>query len=172
MQKTSKYVILSSLALIILLCMSSASAVDIMDNDISSASDSDDLISSDLNDGAIGDDLVLCSDSSSNDDLIACEIESDESSLKEPNKVCSNDLRGSNNLEDSVFPVDSNNFNSYFTDGVLKDGFNDSILVFNGEFADKGIIDIKSPNVTVIGNNSLLRNTVFCIESNNVMLTG
>ena len=172
MQKTSKYVILSSLALVILLCMSSASAVDIMDNDISSASDSDDLISSDLNDGAIGDDLVLCSDSSSNDDLIACEIESDESSLKEPNKVCSNDLRGSNNLEDSVFPVDSNNFNSYFTDGVLKDGFNDSILVFNGEFADKGIIDIKSPNVTVIGNNSLLRNTVFCIESNNVMLTG
>lgn len=172
MQKTSKYVILSSLALIILLCMSSASAVDIMDNDISSASDSDDLISSDLNDGAIGDDLVLCSDSSSNDDLIACEIESDESSLKEPNKVCSNDLRGSNNLEDSVFPVDSNNFNSYFTDGVLKDGFNDSILVFNGEFADKGIIDIKSPNVTVIGNNSLLRNTVFCIESDNVMLTG
>ena len=74
MQKTSKYVILSSLALIILLCMSSASAVDIMDNDISSASDSDDLISSDLNDGAIGDDLVLCSDSSSKCDDAEVEI--------------------------------------------------------------------------------------------------
>ena len=170
MQKTSKYVILSSLALIILLCMSSASAVDIMDNDVSSASDVDGLISYDLDDGAIGDDSVLCSDSSSNDDLIACEIESDENSLKEPRDKKS--LGDSGGLKDNSYAVDSDNFNSYFADGVLKDGFDDSILVFNGEFADKGIIDIRSNNVTVIGNNSFLKNTVFCLESSNVMLTG
>ena len=57
-------------------------------------------------------------------------------------------------------------------DGFLKDDYADSILVFNGEFNDKGILDIKSSNVTIIGNNSLLKDTVFCLESNNIMLAG
>ena len=159
MQKTSKYVILSSLALIILLCMSSASAVDIMDNDISSASDSDDLISSDLSDGAIGDDSVLCFDSSSNG-------ADSKSSLKGNGKSSLKDSL------DSVYYVDSDNLDSFFADGFLKDDYADSILVFNGEFNDKGILDIKSSNVTIIGNNSLLKDTVFCLESNNIMLAG
>ena len=61
---------------------------------------------------------------------------------------------------------------SFFADGFLKDDYADSILVFNGEFKDKGILNIRSSNVTIIGNNSLLTNTAFCIESSNVMLTG
>jgi len=139
--------------------MSSASAVDIMDNDISSASDSDDLISSDLSDGAIGDDSVLCFDSSSNG-------ADSKSSLKGNGKSSLKDSL------DSVYYVDSDNLDSFFADGFLKDDYADSILVFNGEFNDKGILDIKSSNVTIIGNNSLLKDTVFCLESNNIMLAG
>ena len=73
---------------------------------------------------------------------------------------------------DSVYNVDSDNLDSFFADGFLKDDYADSILVFNGEFNDKGILDIKSSNVTIIGNNSLLKDTVFCLESNNIMLAG
>ncbi len=73
---------------------------------------------------------------------------------------------------DSVYYVDSDNLDSFFADGFLKDDYADSILVFNGEFNDKGILDIKSSNVTIIGNNSLLKDTVFCLESNNIMLAG
>ncbi len=171
MQKTSKYVILSSLALIILLCMSSASAVDIMDNDISSASDSDDLISSDLNDGAIGDDLVLCSDSSLND----ADSRSNSSLKSSGIGDESSNINGKSALGDSldnVHYVDNDNLDSFFDGGFLKEEYADSILVFNGEFIDRGILDIKSSNVTIIGNNSLLVNTAFCLESNNIMLTG
>ena len=170
MQKTSKNILLSSLVLmVLLLSLSSVSAEDIGDNDILSSSDVNGFILSE--EGAFEDNCVLCSDSSSNDNLAAEEMESDENPLKE-HEVGANDLKGSASLNDNVYSIDSDNFSSYFVDGVLKDDYEGSVLVFNGEFADMGIIGIKSPNVTVIGNNSLLRNTVFCLESSNVMLTG
>ena len=170
MQKTSKNILLSSLVLmVLLLSLSSVSAEDIGDNDILSSSDVNGFILSE--EGAFEDNCVLCSDSSSNDNLAAKEMESDENPLKE-HEVGANDLKGSASLNDNVYSIDSDNFSSYFVDGVLKDDYESSVLVFNGEFADMGIIGIKSPNVTVIGNNSLLRNTVFCLESSNIMLTG
>lgn len=170
MQKTSKNILLSSLVLmVLLLSLSFVSAEDIGDNDILSSSDVNGFILSE--EGAFEDNCVLCSDSSSNDNLAAKEMESDENPLKE-HEVGANDLKGSASLNDNVYSIDSDNFSSYFVDGVLKDDYEGSVLVFNGEFADMGIIGIKSPNVTVIGNNSLLRNTVFCLESSNIMLTG
>lgn len=194
MQKINKYILLSSLVLTILLfSFSSVSAVDISDDNISSSFGGDVSVdrftsSSDLSEDTAEDNCVLCSDYSSSK-YDNCAVEDDvesKDSLKESDlKTVSKDslkgsgndlsagctgLKGSNN--DSVYYVDSNNFTSYFIDGVLKEEFEGSILVFNGEFIDKGIIDIKSPNVKLIGNNSLLTNTVFCLESNNIMLTG
>ena len=112
-------------------------------------------------DGSVEDngDMVLCSDSSSDG-------ADSKSSLKGNGKSSLKDSL------DSVYYVDSDNLDSFFADGFLKDDYADSILVFNGEFNDKGILDIKSSNVTIIGNNSLLKDTVFCLESNNIMLAG
>ena len=177
MQKSNEFIILS-LTVLLLVSLSSVSAVDIGDNDVSAALDDDvmDVDSfalTDMSATEVEDDCVLCSDSSP--DIIKEEIVLEDSSkganANHKNSLKSPDDSG-NSLADSVYYVNSDNFTYYFADGVLKDDYEGSILVFNGEFTDKGIIDIKSPNVTVIGNNSLLRNTVFCLESSNVMLTG
>ncbi|HII08837.1 MAG TPA: hypothetical protein HA355_04525 [Methanosphaera sp.] len=186
MQKINKCLLLSSLSLIILLLLSSSvSAEDMSDYNVSSVDDSIGYpVLSQLGDGAVEDGCVLCSDSSN---LLSEEIGPSENSLKETTEKCENSLNeptekskesihDSDVLKDSndsnVYIVDSDNFTSYFVDGQLNEGFNDSIIILNGEFADMEIIDIKSSNVTIIGNNSLLINTVFCLESNNVMLTG
>ena len=177
MQKSNEFIILS-LTVLLLVSSSSVSAVDIGDNDVSAALDDDvmDVDSfavTDMSVAEVEDDCVLCSDSSP--DIIKEEIVSEDSSkganAKSKNSLKSSDDSG-NSLAESVYYVGSDNFTYYFADGVLKEDYEGSVLVFNGEFTDKGIIDIKSPNVTVIGNNSLLRNMVFCLESSNVMLTG
>ena len=177
MQRSNEFIILS-LTVLLLVSLSSVSAVDIGDNDVSAALDDDvmDVDSfalTDMSATEVEDDCVLCSDSFP--DIIKEEIVLEDSS-KGANANPKNSLKSSddsgNSLAESVYYVGSDNFTYYFADGVLKENYEGSVLVFNGEFADKGIIDIKSPNVTVIGNNSLLRNTVFCLESSNVMLTG
>ena len=181
MQKANKMVLLFSIFLILLISMSSVSAENADDYlssttneeiiDTSSSLDNpslDYLADEDpvlgLDDKSVEDneEMVLCSDSSSND--ADSKI---KSSLKSHNNASS--LKDS---LDSVYYLDSGNLDSFFADGFLKDDYADSVLVFNGEFKDKGILDIRSSNVTVIGNNSLLTNTAFCIESSNVMLTG
>ena len=181
MQKANKMVLLFSIFLILLISMSSVSAENADDYlssttneeiiDTSSSLDNpslDYLADEDpvlgLDDKSVEDneDMVFCSDSSSND-----ADSKSKSSLKSHSNASS--LKDS---LDSVYYLDSGNLDSFFADGFLKDEYADSILVFNGEFRDKGILDIRSSNVTIIGNNSLLTNTAFCIESSNVMLTG
>ncbi|MDD6049496.1 MAG: hypothetical protein PUB95_08555 [Methanobrevibacter ruminantium] len=180
MQKANKMVLLFSIFLILLVSISSVSA-DNADDYISSTIDEEiidtgssldnpslDYLADDnpvlgLGDESVEDNekMVLCSDSSSNG-------ADSKSSLKSTGN-------GKSSLKDSldsVYYVNSDNLDSFFADGFLKDDYADSILVFNGEFNDKGILDIKSSNVTIIGNNSLLKDTVFCLESNNIMLAG
>ena len=178
MQKFDKIFLLSLMALTLVL-LSAVSAADISDRNMSAAFNDDDSSLSDVKVSDIEDYCILCSDPSSECDDAEVEIEPKESeaNAKSPLRssdddpvISAGDSDGS--LNESVHYVSSDNFTSYFVDGMLKDDFEGSILVFNGEFANKGIIDIKSPNVAVIGNNSLLRNTVFCLESSNVMLIG
>lgn len=181
MQKANKMVLLFSIFLILLVSISSVSA-DNADDYISSTTNEEiidtgssldnpslDYLADDnpvlgLGDESVEDNekMVFCSDSSSND-----ADSKSKSSLKSHNNASS--LKDS---LDSVYYVDSGNLDSFFADGFLKDDYADSILVFNEEFKDKGILNIQSSNVTIIGNNSLLTNTAFCIESSNVMLTG
>lgn len=169
MQKVKRIALLFSIFLILLISIAAVSAVK-----------ADDTLSSGVNEEIVetgigldecslnypldesvedNEDMVLCSDSSSNG-------ADSKSSLKGNGKSSLKDSL------DSVYNVDSDNLDSFFADGFLKDDYADSILVFNGEFNDKGILDIKSSNVTIIGNNSLLKDTVFCLESNNIMLAG
>ena len=187
MQKVKRIALLFSIFLILLISIAAVSAVK-----------ADDTLSSGVNEeivetgigldecslnvpanGSVEDngDRVLCSDSSSDGaDSWATWNWPVETSRNADSK---SSLKGTGNGKsslkdslDSVYYVDSANLDSFFADGFLKDDYADSILVFNGEFNDKGILDIKSSNVTIIGNNSLLKGTAFCLESNNIMLAG
>ena len=171
MQKVKRIALLFSIFFILLISIASVSAANADDN-LSSIGNEEivetgiSLDECSLNvpaDGSVEDneDMVLCSDSSSNG-------ADSKSSLK---GTCNGKSSLKDSL-DSVYYVDSDNLDSFFADGFLKDDYADSILVFNGEFNDKGILDIKSSNVTIIGNNSLLKDTVFCLESSNIMLAG
>ena len=169
MQKVKRIALLFSIFLILLISIAAVSAANADDN-LSSIGNEEivetgiGLDECSLNyplDESVEDngDIVLCSDSSSDG-------ADSKSSLKGNGKSSLKDSL------DSVYYVDSDNLDSFFADGFLKDDYADSILVFNGEFNDKGILDIKSSNVTIIGNNSLLKDTAFCLESNNIMLAG
>ena len=171
MQKVKRIALLFSIFLILLISIAAVSAANADDNLSSTVNEEivetgiglDDYSLDYPADGSVEDngDMVLCSDSSSND-----EDSKSKSSLRSTGKSSLKDS------SDSVYYVDNDNWDSFFADGFLKDDYADSILVFNGEFNDKGILDIKSSNVTIIGNNSLLKNTAFCLESNNIMLAG
>ena len=171
MQKVKRIALLFSIFLILLISIAAVSAANADDN-LSSIGNEEivetgiGLDECSLNvpaDGSVEDneDRVLCSDSSS-----------DGADSKSSLKGTGNGKSSLKDSLDSVYYVDSDNLDSFFADGFLKDDYADSILVFNGEFNDKGILDIKSSNVTIIGNNSLLKDTAFCLESNNIMLAG
>ena len=169
MQKVKRIALLFSIFLILLISIAAVSAANADDN--LSSGVNEEIVETGIGldecslnvpaDGSVEDneDRVLCSDSSS-------DCADSKSSFKGNGKSSLKDSL------DSVYYVDSDNLDSFFADGFLKDDYADSILVFNGEFNDKGILDIKSSNVTIIGNNSLLKNTAFCLESNNIMLAG
>ena len=169
MQKVKRIALLFSIFLILLISIAAVSAANA--DDTLSSGVNEEIVETGIGldecslnvpaDGSVEDneDRVLCSDSSSDG-------ADSKSSLKGNGKSSLKDSL------DSVYYVDSDNLDSFFADGFLKDDYADSILVFNGEFNDKGILDIKSSNVTIIGNNSLLKDTVFCLESNNIMLAG
>ncbi len=171
MQKVKRIALLFSIFLILLISIAAVSAVKA--DDTLSSGVNEEIVETGIGldecslnyplDESVEDngDMVLCSDSSSND-----EDSKSKSSLRSTGKSSLKDS------SDSVYYVDNDNLDSFFADGFLKDDYVDSILVFNGEFNDKGILDIKSSNVTIIGNNSLLKNTAFCLESSNIMLAG
>ena len=181
MQKVKRIALLFSIFLILLISIASVYAEDADDN--LSSTVNEEIAETDISldecslnypvDESVEDDedMVLCSNSSSNDadsksrfSLKSSGIENDSSDLKGKSTL--------RDLLDNVYHVDADNLDSFFMDGFLKEEYANSILVFNGDFSNNGILDIKSSNVTIIGNNSLLTNTAFCIESNNVMLTG
>ena len=181
MQKVKRIALLFSIFLILLISIASVYAEDADDN--LSSTVNEEIAETDISldecslnypvDESVEDDedMVLCSNSSSNDadsksrfSLKSSGIENDSSDLKGKSTL--------RDLLDNVYHVDADNLDSFFMDGFLKEEYANSILVFNGDFSKNGKLDIKSSNVTIIGNNSLLTNTAFCIESNNVMLTG
>ena len=149
MQKVKRIALLFSIFLILLISIAAVSAANADDNLSSGVNEEivetgiglDDYSLDYPADGSVEDngDMVLCSDSSSND-----EDSKSKSSLRSTGKSSLKDS------SDSVYYVDNDNWDSFFADGFLKDDYADSILVFNGEFNDKGILDIKSSNVTCL----------------------
>ncbi len=188
MQKADKPVlILFSMVLILSLGVSSVSAVDMDHNNIPAACSDDvnsfclDYLIEEPDDNS----YILCSDSSFEDGARMEEKSNEDFSKDDFNNLrgagLKRDSKSSSTIslsptigyaENSIHYIDEDNLTLYFVDGVLSEEFNNSILIFSGEFPDKGILDIKSSNLTVIGNNSLFNNTVFGLKSDNIMISG
>ncbi len=171
MQKINKIIILFSITLIFLISLSAVSAEDNSNSNITiNDAESIDYTTTNSNIKDIEDNNdkhILCSNSSSKNKYLNTENKNRLKVSKETANV-----KNSSTSENQIYYVDCDNFTDYFNNGVLKDDFKDSVLVMNGEFTDKGIITIKSSDVKVIGNNSLFNNTVFCLESDNILLSG
>ena len=79
----------------------------------------------------------------------------------------------SNNEEilNESFIINQNNLSSYFDEeGVLKTEYGGSILVFEGDFEEKGILTIDKNKTRITGINSTFYNTVFSLEGSEIIL--
>ena len=73
-------------------------------------------------------------------------------------------------VNDTIY-VNSDNFDDYFTDGILSSRFNDKTLIFNQNFENLGKLVIQAKNVTIKGIGYTLKNTVFQIDAGDVTLS-
>ncbi len=70
------------------------------------------------------------------------------------------------------YTITNDNFNTYFDEnGVLKSEYGGGIILFTGNFTDKGVITISSPGTRITGLNALFNNTVFSLNAPNIILT-
>ena len=70
-----------------------------------------------------------------------------------------------------TYYVSCDNYTHYFDDsGVLKDEFGGSILVFEGNFEDKGVFVIDKNDTRLVANGSRFVNTVFSLTASGVVL--
>lgn len=66
--------------------------------------------------------------------------------------------------------LDSQNFDDYFKDGVLKSMYSNTTFVFSQDFEDLGKLKINAENVTIRGIGFTLKNTVFELNADNITL--
>ena len=74
-------------------------------------------------------------------------------------------------IVNETFYVHQSDLDDYFVDGALDEKYSNKILVFTGNFENTGKLTIDVDNVTIIGANSYLKNTVFDIGGNGVTLS-
>ena len=152
MHKINKCVLLFSIALILLLSLSSVSAEDGSNACLSDSIDEDSVSVLEMSDGVdSSDDDSLCSGSSSF---------KDDNVLKDSN---------SESLE-NVYHVDNGNFNDFFADKVLKSEFANSTIVFNGSFDNYGVLGFYSNDTVVTSVDSSFYNTVFDLGASGITL--
>lgn len=69
------------------------------------------------------------------------------------------------------YTVNSSNFHDYFDDNnKLKSDYGGKVIVFQGEFKDLNTLRIDSDNTVIVGNNSLLKNTVLGLYGKNIYI--
>ncbi len=73
-------------------------------------------------------------------------------------------------INDTIY-VTSDNFDDYFTNGVLTSKFDGKTLIFNQNFENLGQLVIDAKNVTIKGTGYTLKNTVFQIDARDVTLS-
>lgn len=94
-------------------------------------------------------------------------IEGNHNSKLPKNVLKDNDGSDSN----STYHISPNNYIFYFnSNGVLRDEFGGSILIFEGIFENKGVITIDKNNTSIIANGSQFINTIFNLNASGIVL--
>ncbi|SFL19903.1 hypothetical protein SAMN02910297_00188 [Methanobrevibacter olleyae] len=79
-----------------------------------------------------------------------------------------------NSSDDSInksFIISQENLTKYFDDeGILKTEYGGSILFFEGDFEDKGVLTIDKNNTKITGDNTVFYNTVFNLNASEIIL--
>lgn len=176
-----RYELLFVSILIVILGMSSVSAIDadssialddyyIVDSMESPSAEvlSVDSVSASCSSDAVLEVLNVGDDASSSSEPIENEVASDFKSKDSGKNVLKDSSNPSANM---TYHVSSDNYTCYFDDdGVLKEEFAGSVLVFEGLFEDKGRFIIDKNDTCVIANNSNFVNTVFSLTASGVVL--
>ena len=69
------------------------------------------------------------------------------------------------------YSLDSENIYEYFDEeGVLYENYSNSVMSLEDDFQNLGVLEISNDNVTILGNNHTLKNTVFYLSGNNITL--
>ena len=181
MHKINKYLLLFSIGLILLLSLSSVSAVDVCPTSLEcdyTISAVDNAGDDSILESCDGDsDLSSSFDGDSGFDSFAS---SEEGVPVEENIVCSgsSSLKSSNILSDSNngvknnnYYVDNGNFNDFFVNNKLKSDYANATLVFNGSFDNFGVIRLYSNGTVVNAINSSFYNTVFDLGASGIVLS-
>lgn len=198
--KIKRFIILFSIILLISLSINLASAVDLDDEsnglneriieNINQNSDSSSNVlikTTDNQDSKILNleldeideepsiESILKSSNAENKHLRDFEIKtanSENNYLKDSEAISSeNEEDSSDDSINKSFIINPDNLTSYFDDkGVLKGEYSGSILVFEGNFEEKGILTIDKNKTRITGINSTFHNTVFSLTGSEIIL--
>lgn len=198
--KIKRFIILFSIILLISLSINLASAVDLDDEsnglneriieNINQNSDSSSNVlikTTDNQDSKILNleldeideepsiESILKSSNAENKHLRDFEIKtanSENNYLKDSEPISNeNEEDSSDDSINKSFIINPDNLTSYFDDkGVLKAEYSGSILVFEGNFEEKGILTIDKNKTRITGINSTFHNTVFSLTGSEIIL--
>lgn len=73
-------------------------------------------------------------------------------------------------VSNDTFYVNSNNIGSYFPEGSLENKYENSTLIFSGDFEDIGVLRIEQDHVSISAGGAKLKNVAFDISGSNVIL--
>ena len=71
---------------------------------------------------------------------------------------------------DLIINITNDNIYDYFKSNNISSQYNEATIILGEDFEDLGVLTIKARNLTIDGNNHTLKNTVFSIEANGVVL--
>ena len=176
MHKSSKYVLLFSMALILLLCLSSVSAVEDLNDDSICLEDSTSETEAVMSIGDCSGEISLASSANegSNEDgssIVVCSGSSSRDVLKNSENIKGSGIVSNGSLGNDTYYIDSGNFNAFFDHNELKSEYGNSTLIFGGNFDDFGVISFTSNNTRVTAKDSLFHNTVFDLAASGIVLS-
>ena len=175
MKMNNKFLIGAMLILVLFLCINASTAAEPLTNDLGTSdvsnyelSVSEDTSGVDTNDD--GDDgiISIAASDANGGETIAIENDEHNDSVKSTKSA---EVLGEGKELGNV--VTNDTFYSYFDeDGLLRDSITFKELIFNGTFSNVSDFIILNKAITIKGDNALLNNIAFVIDSENVELNG
>ena len=175
MKMNNKFLIGAMLILVLFLCINASTAAEPLTNDLGTSdvsnyelSVSEDTSGVDTNDNGDAGIISVAASDATGGETIAIENDGHNDSVKFTKSA---EVLGEGNELGNV--VTNDTFHSYFDDdGILKDSIKFEKLIFNGTFSKVSDYIILNRNIAIAGDNAILNNIGFVIDSEDVELDG